>query len=90
MLYKRVSRCGGPEQACWSTFPCNEHHKHSPTLTGLIACQDVVKDILAFADTGAGDEALPEVPFDLQNGRADSPVPSMQSSEGTDNSALTG
>lgn len=56
----------------------------------LIDKQDVVKDILAFADTGAGDGALPEVPYDAMNGRPDSPVPSLHSSEGTDNSAFTG
>ena len=50
--------------------------------------QDVVKDILAFADTGAGDESLPEVPHDPHQSRSLSP--SSQSSERTDESAYTG
>lgn len=52
--------------------------------------QDVVKDILAFADTGAGDEALPDVASDQRQPRAVSPSASSRSSGETEQTANTG
>lgn len=64
-----------------------ERFDHSPPRVKDPILQDVVKEIAAFADTGNGEENLPETGH--EHVRPGSPTPSSRSHE-TDVSACTG